>query len=86
MLGPTCALWIRCQRYNRPSLMTRPPGAQLDPDLGRRCPPAGIPRPVRFGGHTEQGGECRLRLAQRDPALTQRARLHDVTPCYVNAD
>ena len=51
-------------------------------DLGRRCPPAGIPRPVRFGGHTEQGGECRLRLAQRDPALTQRARLHDVTPCH----
>ena len=25
---------------------------------------------------------CRLRLAQRDPALTQRARLHDVTPCH----
>ena len=50
--------------------------------LQRRRPPPGIPRPVRFGGHTEQGGECRLRLAQRDPALTQRARLHDVTPCH----
>ena len=23
-----------------------------------------------------------LRLAQRDPALTQRAGLHDVTPCH----
>ena len=26
--------------------------------------------------------ERRLRLTQRDPALTQRAWLHDVTPCH----
>ena len=30
------------------------------------------------GGDTEHGRERRLRLAQRDPALTQRAGLHDV--------
>ena len=36
----------------------------------------------RTGGHTEHGRERRLRLTQRDPALTQRAGLHDVTPCH----
>ena len=41
-------------------------------DLRRRCPPPGIPRPIRLQGHIEHGGERRLRLAQRDPALTQR--------------
>ena len=50
--------------------------------LRRRRPPPGIPRPIRFGGHTEHGREGRLRLPQRDPALTQRAGLHDVTPCH----
>ena len=39
-------------------------------DLQRRRPPPGIPRPVRFGGHTEHRRERRLRLAQRDPAVT----------------
>ena len=50
----------------------------------QRCRPSpDIPRPIRFGGHTERRGERRLRLAaQRDPALTQRAGLHDVTPCH----
>ena len=56
------------------------PGARHD--LGRRCPPPGIPRPVRLGGHTEQGRTRRLRLPQRDPAFAQRAWLHDVTPCH----
>ena len=51
-------------------------------DLRRRCPPPGIPRPIRFGGHAEHRRERRLRLTQRDPALTQRAGLHDVTPCH----
>ena len=50
--------------------------------LRRRDPPSGIPRPIRLGGHTERRRERRLRLAQRDPALTQRAGLHDVTPCH----
>ena len=50
--------------------------------LRRRRPPPCIPRPVRLGGYTEHGRERRLRLAQRDPALTQRAGLHDVTPCH----
>ena len=42
----------------------------------------GIPRPVRLGRRTEHRRERRLRLAQRDPAFTQRAGLHDVTPCH----
>ena len=46
--------------------------------LRRRHPPPGIPRPVRLGGHPEHGRERRLRLLQCDPALTQRAGLHDV--------
>ena len=50
--------------------------------LRRRRPPPGIPRPVRLGRDTEHGGERGLRLAQRDPARTQRAGLHDVTPCH----
>ena len=50
--------------------------------LRRRDPPSGIPRPIRLGGHTERRRERRLRLAQCDPALTQRAGLHDVTPCH----
>ena len=33
-------------------------------------PPPGIPRPIRFVGHTEHCRERRLRLAQRDPAFT----------------
>ena len=41
-----------------------------------------IPRPIRLGGYPEQGGERGLRLAQRDPALTQRLRLHDATSCH----
>ena len=47
--------------------------------LQRRCPPPGIPRPVRLGRRTEHRRERRLRLAQRDPAFTQRTGLHDVT-------
>ena len=35
-----------------------------------------------FWRRTEHDRERRLRLAQRDPALTQRAWLHDVTPCH----
>ena len=50
--------------------------------LRRRCSPPGIPRPVRLGRRTERRRERCLRLAQRDPALTQRAGLHDVTPCH----
>ncbi len=34
------------------------------------------------GRRTEHRRERRLRLAQRDPAFTQRAGLHDVTPCH----
>ena len=49
---------------------------------GRRGPPPGIPRPIRLGGYPEQGGERGLRLAQRDPAPTQRLRLHDATSCH----
>ena len=45
--------------------------------LRRRRPPPGIPRPVRLGRRTKHGREHRLRLTQRDPALTQRAELHD---------
>ena len=50
--------------------------------LRRRCSPPGIPRPVRLRRRTERRRERCLRLAQRDPALTQRAGLHDVTPCH----
>ena len=50
--------------------------------LRRRCSPPGIPRPVRLGRRTERRGERRLRLAQRDPACTQRTGFHDVTPCH----
>ena len=48
------------------------------------APPAapGIPRPVRLGRRTEHQRERRLRPTQRDPALPQRAELHDVTPCH----
>ena len=45
--------------------------------LRRRRPPPGIPGPIRLGGDTEHGRKRRLRLAQRDPALTQCAALHD---------
>ena len=48
----------------------------------RRRPPPGIPRPVRLGRRTEHRRERRLRLTQRDPALTQSAGLHDATPCH----
>ncbi len=51
-------------------------------DLRRRGPPPGGPRPIRLGGYPEQRGERGLRLAQVDPALKQRLRLHDVTPCH----
>ena len=50
--------------------------------LRRRRPPPSIPRPIRLGGHTEHRRERHLRLAQRNPVLTQRAGLHDVTPCH----
>ena len=38
----------------------------------------------RVAIHQSTGGTCerRLRLAQRDPAVTQRTGLHDVTPCH----
>ena len=48
--------------------------------LQRRCPPPGIPRPVRLGRRTEHRRERRLRLAQRDPAFPKRTGLHDLTP------
>ena len=38
-------------------------------------------RRVRVPQHVRLAGR-RARLAQRDPALTQRAGLHDVTPCH----
>ena len=57
------------------------PEQGVDAGEGRR-PPPGIPRPIRLGGHTEHDRKCGLRLPQRDPALTQRACLHEVTPCH----
>ena len=36
----------------------------------------------RETGEVAPRRERRLRLAQRDPAFTQRTGLHDVTPCH----